>query len=97
MHQINNNIDYDTAKEMYSSLSFYKSNALNLGSGLGDFFGLADLYGLIPEESKNKISENLQISQRYLLSSRGEFGKIFSIRGFCCSRGRLSDYFDGGN
>ena len=95
MQQINNNIDYDTAKEMYSSLSFYKSNALNLGSGLGDFFGLADLYGLIPEESKNKISENLQISQRYLYHHGGNLEKYFQLGDFVVSW--ESDYFDGRN
>ena len=95
MQQINSNMDYDTAKEMDISLAFYKTYTTSEADCLSDFFALADLYELIPQESKNKISENLQISQRYLYHQGGYLDKYFQLGDFVISW--ESDYFDGKN
>ena len=50
---------------------------------------------MIPQESKNKISENLQISQRYLYNQSGDLGNHFQLGDFVISW--ESDYFDGKN
>ena len=85
MQQINSNMDYNTAKEMDISLAFYKTYTTSEADCLSDFFALADLYGLIPQESKNKISENLQISQRYLYNQSGDLGNHFQLGDFTIS------------
>ena len=66
-------------------LSDYTSDNYQVAHCLEEFFALADLYGLIPQESKNKILENLQISQRYLYNQSGDLGNHFQLGDFTIS------------
>ena len=87
--------EINAINEKQGFLSDYTSDNYQVAHCFEEFFALADLYGLIPQESKNKISENLQISQRYLYHQGGYLDKYFQLGDFVISW--ESDYFDGKN
>ena len=77
--------EINAINEKQGFLSDYTSDNYQVAHCFEEFFALADLYGLIPQESKNKILENLQISQRYLYNQSGDLGNHFQLGDFTIS------------
>ncbi|MCI5969245.1 hypothetical protein [Helicobacter sp.] len=73
--------------EKQGFLRDYSSNNEQVASLLEDFFAFADFYNLIPQESKDKISKHLQISQRYLYNQAGELENRLQLENFTISWG----------
>ena len=77
--------EINTINEKQGFLSDYISDNYQVAHCLEEFFALADFYKLIPQENKDKISENLQISQRYLYNQRGDLENHFQLGDFTIS------------
>lgn len=52
---------------------------------LESFFRLAEFFGAIPESSKAKIQDSLQITQRYLYNQSGNIDNSFKVGDYVIS------------
>lgn len=69
----------------YGNLTSYQATNSRLSYSLESFFRLAEFFGAIPESSKAKIQDSLQIAQRYLYNQSGNIDNSFKVGDYVIS------------
>ncbi|WP_297811016.1 hypothetical protein [uncultured Helicobacter sp.] len=76
---------FNRSKEDIGLLGKYAGANLDLEMFLESFFRLAKFFGAIPESSKVKIQDSLQIAQRYLYNQSGNIDNSFKVGDYVIS------------